>query len=47
MIVQKSWNTKNKKFGPAQPRQFVYTGWFLFGIIPIYIKRVGIYYLAK
>lgn len=37
MLVKRYW------FGKKEPKSFVrkaYVGWFLFGIIPLYIKEV-------
>ena len=38
MIYKKHWIRKNRKPGSAF---FRYTGWFLFGVIPVYIHREG------
>jgi hypothetical protein len=37
MIVHKEW----KKTSYGGITIYVYEGWFLFGIIPIYIRRYG------
>lgn len=34
MIISKTWTRYRRGFGT-----YFYTGWFLFGIIPVYIKR--------
>jgi hypothetical protein len=39
MIVFKQWK-KRSKFGI---QVHAYEGWFLFGIIPLYIRRLGCY----
>lgn len=47
MIVRKSWNSKKGEivkgslgiFPDGWVANYTYTGWFLFGIIPIYIIR--------
>lgn len=47
MIVKKSWKSKKghnikpiiKGFSDTWISDYTYTGWFLFGIIPIYIIR--------
>lgn len=40
MIVKKKWRKRNvlrSDYGT-----YMYTGWFLFGIIPLYIGREGV-----
>jgi len=38
MITYKTWKKiKHGTFGPV--KRYIYHGWFLLGIIPIYIKR--------
>lgn len=34
MIVKKSWKKQYSRYS-----YHIYTGWFLFGIIPLYIER--------
>lgn len=38
MIVWKEWRKPFSKYSNAE---WVYEGWFLFGFIPLYIKRHG------
>lgn len=38
MIVYKSWVTPHK----YNPKGYLWHGWYLFGIIPIYLKRLGV-----
>jgi hypothetical protein len=38
MIIKKTW--RKKHFGGKE--RYVYTGWFLFGIVPLYIIRTSI-----
>ena len=39
MIIKKTWVTlKAKKFGTMH--RYHYTGWFLFGCVPLYLVRV-------
>lgn len=37
MIIKKTWKGKWDGYG----YRYRYTGWFLFGIIPLYINREG------
>lgn len=39
MIIKRSWYKNAGYF-----KRYEYDGWFLFGIIPLYIKRVTIYH---
>lgn len=40
MIVVKQWSSlKGRKSGWVR---YYYTGWFLFGIVPLLIKREGV-----
>jgi len=36
MIVKKTWNTRKGIYGTYN---YTWTGWFLFGFIPLYITR--------
>jgi hypothetical protein len=40
MIVYKQWFKNMKRFG-GDDKQWSCEGWFLFGFIPLYIRRVG------
>ena len=44
MIVYKQWIKYYKKYNSnyIKDKYFTYEGWFLFGIIPLYIKRIGV-----
>lgn len=46
MIVERTWTTiKKSKVYPALPyKKTVWAGWFLFGVIPLYIKVVDAEY---
>ena len=37
MIMYKTWDKRNK----GDRKRYIYEGWFLFGIIPLYIKRIS------
>ena len=39
MIVKRIWTKNTEAFGELWPIR--YTGWFLFGFIPLYIVREG------
>jgi hypothetical protein len=44
MLVKKSWSSKKGRtsigiLGEIWITKYEYTGWFLFGIIPVYIIR--------
>ena len=42
MIVEKYWETKiYSRIGIGVKEVKMWRGWFLFGIIPLYIKQVG------
>lgn len=38
MIVYKQWRKPFSKFSTAE---YICEGWFLFGLIPLYIRRIG------
>ena len=37
MIFYKTWKSYSRDYRV----KYVYEGWFLFGILPLYIKRLG------
>lgn len=39
MLMQKSWEKKDSFRKIGNRYRYVYTGWFLFGIIPLYVIR--------
>jgi len=41
MIIEKMWFTKEHKYNMLVTRK-TWKGWFLFGIIPLYIKMMKI-----
>jgi hypothetical protein len=48
MIVKKMWTTKdnnNRDFGHIMLKTTSYSGWFLFGFIPLYIKATYTSYI--
>lgn len=45
MIIRKSWRRDSGRYGYRRGiRNYVYTGWFLLGIIPLYVRRITVYY---
>lgn len=40
MIIRKGWKRRSNK---ASILRYCYEGWFLLGIIPLYVKRVTVY----
>ena len=43
MIIKKTWIKRKPIFKHSSIKNvYYYTGWFLFGIIPLYINRVRI-----
>ena len=41
MLVKKFWFGKKRKCrGYSKPHRKAYCGWFLFGIIPLYIREL-------
>ena len=40
MVVRKEWLSKPNPLGNSR---YSYEGWFLFGIIPLYVRRYGAY----
>ena len=41
MIVFRAWKqTKSRKIGEVE--RFIWRGWFLFGIIPLYLERISV-----
>lgn len=44
MLIRKEWMKIKPIFkGSSIKRKWIYEGWFLFGIIPLYICRKGCY----
>ena len=41
MIVEKYWA---KEYPAVKDWHWIYRGWFLFGVIPIYIRREGCFH---
>lgn len=41
MIIRKGWRRRSRKSGV---KMYSYEGIFLLGIIPLYVKRVTVYY---
>lgn len=39
MIITRSWYADRKWNGYYYEKRYLYTGWFLFGFIPLYICR--------
>ena len=42
MIVYKQWIKYYKRYKYISNKYFTYEGWFLFGIIPLFIRRIGV-----
>jgi len=40
MIIYRSW--KQIKRGGEEKKRFIWHGWFLFGLIPLYLRRINI-----
>ena len=40
MIIYKQW----KKSSSLGAKTYTYEGWFLFGLVPLYIRRTGAFY---
>lgn len=40
MIVYRQWKRSQTKFGSN--KFWTYEGWFLFGILPLFIRRLGV-----
>jgi hypothetical protein len=48
MIVKKMWRKEKDTRDPKGNKMMVeYSGWFLFGIIPLFIETTRIYYYWK
>ena len=43
MLIYKTWMKKVYKVKYVVDKVFLYEGWFLFGFIPLYIKRTQLY----
>ena len=41
MIVYKTWE-KTKSIGSYNRKYYRYRGWFLFGVLPLYIERIDL-----
>ena len=40
MIIKKTWIVQKGGFANKPRLRYHYTGWFLFGLLPIYLVRV-------
>jgi len=42
MIINKNWATISKNKYTGETHRFTYSGYLLFGLIPIYIRKIDI-----
>ena len=40
MIIKKTWIVQKGGYAAVRAVRYHYTGWFLFGLLPIYLVRV-------